>query len=812
LVTPVTARLKLDLHDLCTRKLDWDDPIPEELLTLWVQNLHDIQELRKIPFKRSIIPEDAANTNLQLIVSVVASEHIAVASVHSRVLLNNGLFHCQLVVGKSKIITGSTIPRAELKAATIGSILGHLVVSNVGNQFQSSIFVTDSTITLYWINQDDRPLQIAVRNQVIEIRRFTLKEQWYHVDTKDNIADVATRRGAIEDLSEHSNWQTGKPWMTQQLKNMPLRSPEQITLSGEEKRLAALELKAPDIRGHVLSNLTSKIGDRYSFSKYIVDPCVLPWNKSVRVFAFVMRFINNIKARLHKKSNVNNQNPLPSLMLQLSKEEVEAAENYFFRKGTLEVKQFAKGKDWKDCTVMKDKILYYTGRILDGQEVHLVEQNMLDLTPLTFVKPILDRFSPISYSIMIHAHQEETNHRNSISTLRESRETAFILRGRDLAEEIRESCVYCRRFKQRLVQVKMGNIHDTRLTIAPVFYNTQVDLMGPFEARCEHNHRSKVKVWGVVFKDPATSAVFVHAMQKYDTGAFLDAYTRFTSRFSHPNKLYIDEGSQLVKACKEMKFNILDITKSLNSKAMTGIEYVTCPVGGHNAHGMVERSIKEIKKLFTTVYSGLRLDIMSYETAFAWTSNELNNLPLCLGSKYVNLEHTDLITPSRLLFGRNNKRAPSGFCTLDKPSRLLEQMEMVEKSWWQTWKQEKLSDFIPKLSKWITGDEYKPKPGDIVIFTREESDHQLGSPVWRTGRIQSVERSADGEIRTVHIEYKNHSESVFRSTRRSVRKIAILHKEGDLELVEQLNIASKQANISYLRECSSSLTIKKSSE
>ena len=315
-----------------------------------------------------------------------------------------------------------------------------------------------------------------------------------------------------------------------------------------------------------------------------------------------------------------------------------------------------------------------------------------------------------------------------------------------------------------------------------------------------------------MFKDPATSAVFVHAMQKYDTGAFLDAYTRFTSRFSHPNKLYIDEGSQLVKACKEMKFNILDITKSLNSKAMTGIEYVTCPVGGHNAHGMVERSIKEIKKLFTTVYSGLRLDIMSYETAFAWTSNELNNLPLCLGSKYVNLEHTDLITPSRLLFGRNNKRAPSGFCTLDKPSRLLEQMEMVEKSWWQTWKQEKLSDFIPKLSKWITGDEYKPKPGDIVIFTREENDHQLGSPVWRTGHIQSVERSADGEIQTVHIEYKNHSESVFRSTRRSVRKIAILHKEGDLELVEQLNIASKQANISYLRECSSSLTIKKSSE
>jgi hypothetical protein len=65
---------------------------------------------------------------------------------------------------------------------------------------------------------------------------------------------------------------------------------------------------------------------------------------------------------------------------------------------------------------------------------------------------------------------------------------------------------------------------------------------------------------------------------------------------------------------------------------------LACPMCGHNYHGQVERSIREVKKLFDTVYCGVKLDIMGNETCFAWISNELNNLPLCLGSKYRDLQ------------------------------------------------------------------------------------------------------------------------------------------------------------------------------
>jgi hypothetical protein len=51
------------------------------------------------------------------------------------------------------------------------------------------------------------------------------------------------------------------------------------------------------------------------------------------------------------------------------------------------------------------------------------------------------------------------------------------------------------------------------------------------------------------------------------------------------------------------------------------------------------------------------MDIMGYETCFAWISNELNNLPLCLGSKYRDLGSLDLLTPNWVIHGRANRMA-----------------------------------------------------------------------------------------------------------------------------------------------------------
>ena len=57
-------------------------------------------------------------------------------------------------------------------------------------------------------------MQVGVRNSVIEIRRFSLKTSWFHIETELNIADLGTRGATVEDIHEKSEWQNGKQWMS----------------------------------------------------------------------------------------------------------------------------------------------------------------------------------------------------------------------------------------------------------------------------------------------------------------------------------------------------------------------------------------------------------------------------------------------------------------------------------------------------------------------------------------------------------------------------------------------------------------------
>jgi hypothetical protein len=181
LATPITAGFKLDLHQLCELKLDWDDKVPEELLDKWVRNMEQIQALRGVTFQRTVIPDDAVNTQIKLLVHTDASQNLGVVAIFGWVLRKNGLYSCQLLTGRSKLLTGMTIPKAELKAPVTGGTTATMVRRDLGDRYGGATFCADSTICLYWITQDDRPLQTGVRNAVTEIRRFSDTKDWFHI-------------------------------------------------------------------------------------------------------------------------------------------------------------------------------------------------------------------------------------------------------------------------------------------------------------------------------------------------------------------------------------------------------------------------------------------------------------------------------------------------------------------------------------------------------------------------------------------------------------------------------------------------------
>ncbi|XP_066922441.1 uncharacterized protein [Clytia hemisphaerica] len=201
-MTPLTARFKLDLHDLTTRKLDWDDPIPNELKPTWKNNFKMMQEMNSIYFKRCIVPNDAESLTIETIDTGDASPQLAYSAIYSRIKKRDGDYYCQLLFARSKILPDRIIqPRAEMIAALLNVYTSEVVKRSLGGLHKSSVKLCDSQVVLHWIGNEGKPLKQWVRNRVIEIRRFISPTDWYCVTSKQMIADLGTRRGcSIEDI------------------------------------------------------------------------------------------------------------------------------------------------------------------------------------------------------------------------------------------------------------------------------------------------------------------------------------------------------------------------------------------------------------------------------------------------------------------------------------------------------------------------------------------------------------------------------------------------------------------------------------
>ena len=812
LLTPLTVQYKLGFSAICDLKSSWDEKLPLSLLDNWVENIQEIQVAKNVVFKRAVIPSDAASTDLSVIISADASQYASASCAHVRVPLKSGGFSVQLFCARSKLTKNATIPKSEMRAAVLGASLGHIVKCNLGDKCSEIVYVTDSSIALHWINSDSRPLETFVRNAVVEVRRLSDPGEWYHVPSQENIADLATRKTSVGEIGPQSDWQRGKPWMREPRERWPVQTISEVVIAAEDKRIDTKDTLEPNVFAPIYATIKDKVSERYQFSCYLYDPNRRNWAFAVRVMALVIKFVRRCATGTARSAAVKDfcppwappppppDHPTSVGLSRLSKSEIRFGEHYYFYLATLEVREFTKEKLYVSDTVEKYSILHYTGRILDGTQIQTPIDQFLDLSPLCFVRPVVDRHSPIGYSIMLFAHMTVSNHRTVPATLNESRAIAFIFHGFSLAQEVREGCHHCKRYKAKVTNVEMGKVHETRLTVAPPFYVSQCDIMGPFVAHCEHSHRSTVKIWCIIFKCVVTCSVTGYVMQSYSTPAVVQAYTRFATRYGHPALILIDLGTQLVSACGNMRINILDLAETLSNKYQVGLQHATCPARAHNYNGMVERSIREIKRLFYRVFSGLKLDMLSWETNISWVCNELNCMPMCLQSRTKDLGNLDVITPSRILLGRSNRRAMAGYPQLQSPSKMIDQMDKCYDVWFKIWRDERVVDFVPQPSKWKKTNE-SLKVDDVVVFIKEQPEDHFGQPLWKLAKVVDVEYSADSLVRTVTVEYCNASNPKLRQrTRVSVRHVAKLHDENELDMIQELNEAARVVDDLYLPE------------
>ena len=205
------------------------------------------------------------------------------------------------------------------------------------------------------------------------------------------------------------------------------------------------------------------------------------------------------------------------------------AQRYYFKKASDEVKHFLPESKYKNLSVEKTGILYFSGRILPTQEIGkspTLSDVSFDLTQSTFCVPLISAHSPIAYALCdeIHWYHPVARHRGVETLIRHVHMEAHVIGGRSLIATMKDACERCRFLLKKEVQVAMGPKDDSNLCIAPAFYNTQVDLFGPFDSYSNANRRATIKIWFVAFCCSTTGAIDVKVLEDYSTDSFVLAF------------------------------------------------------------------------------------------------------------------------------------------------------------------------------------------------------------------------------------------------------------------------------------------------
>nr|CAH7752097.1 unnamed protein product [Callosobruchus chinensis] len=178
LVSPCIITAKVQLQKLWLENLTWDQPLPNNILTSWLEFSTDLDQLNDLLIKRKVTCDNYSQISLHGFADASESSYGACIYVVSRNA--NGDESSNLLCAKSKVapLKSLTMPRLELCAALVLAQLTSKVRNSLDNEFDNVYCWSDSTIVLGWLHTSPNLLKPFVSNRVAEIQRRLYEHFW----------------------------------------------------------------------------------------------------------------------------------------------------------------------------------------------------------------------------------------------------------------------------------------------------------------------------------------------------------------------------------------------------------------------------------------------------------------------------------------------------------------------------------------------------------------------------------------------------------------------------------------------------------
>ena len=534
-VSPFILRAKMILHQLCRKKLAWDDPVPEEELQCWKQWLAELQTLQEFSVDRCFKPETFGKpcvTELHHFSDASEGGYGAVSYI--KMTNSKGEVHCAFVTGKSRLspLKYMTIPRLELSAATVAVKLDQMIRKELDYKINKSFFWTDSQAVLKYICNENRRFQTFVANRLAIIHDGSHPEQWRYIDTASNPADDASRGLHAHQLSNGSRWIQGPSFLWQS-EEAWLVNPKIGEIPDDDVKLKTKVQSFTvndEKQGSIISPMFLKFSD---------------WIRLKKAVAWILRFKQWIQSKILDAANQLVRTG------HLTVEEIHQAEKCIIWHVQKEAYEDEINKLRSRVVVSKSSSLRRLDPVMIGELIcvggRLKHAALSDEAKHPIILPKKHHI----VDLIVRYYHYKSGHSGVEHVLSMIRERFWIVKARVAVRRIINECFNCKKRLQRPGLQKMADLPPDRVSYGmPPFTYVGYDCFGPFMVK---RRRCQEKRYGVIFTCLAVRAVHIEVVHGMDTDSFIHALRRFVSRRGKPKEMRSDNGTNFVGGNRELK-------------------------------------------------------------------------------------------------------------------------------------------------------------------------------------------------------------------------------------------------------------------
>lgn len=737
LISPCLFVIKLLFQQIWIEKIGWDEVLPDPILTQWNSFKEQLPLLDNFLLPRCLFSNKPVLKHEILIFCDASNLGYAAVS-YLFTTFQDKTVQASFVMAKTRIRPIKTLEKSDPISIVRLELLGMLVGTRLGQHVQLSFstklqiantyYFTDSSINYFRLKKNFASFKPWTSNRLREILAHSHAENWFHIPSQSNIADLASRGTCdFHAFLNNKEWLHGPSFLYQTTDWNSLSPINSMKLQPDD--LTDEELKPP------ISILKTKQIEGFDIIKFLSERYTC-WHKTLKLASFIFRFARKSHRQFKQKAlSVEELKLTEVILISLLQKQTFAAE---FQK--LE----------GNLPLTKESKLIHLNPFLDNSCLKSNSRLALSKTLTRNEKfpIILPNHHPLVEKMILWLHSSN-KHLGLSHMLALVRSRFHLMKGRRELSRILNLCpTRCCRKILPFNQL-MGALPSERLDSLIPFQYVGLDYLGPFSyTGFDKEMRVTKKMWCCLFTCLTTRAVHLEPVLSLETEEFLNALRLFISRRGLMNSVFSDNASQFKLAEKELKTLLSKINWAkveafaLEKKFEWHFSYPYTP----HLQGATERLVASVKRPLKKV-------LMNTKCSFRQMQILLSEIEFLINTRPLAPVQDDLpvpVSPYQLLYGRNLTALPA-----QKNSQSLRFSDMwlkrkhLMQHFWKLFKHDYL------LSQGVRRKWPIVQTTDLLNKIVLLNDKDLSPMQWRLGKVIQCFPSKDGLIRSVEVQLPN---------------------------------------------------------